>query len=309
MPDPLPMVKAMGAAAIVAAVLMLLCGFPWRAPNPVRVRLGGVLGVGLGFFVGCWLLGQQPHWPTVQVRDRILLVLLPAVILVELVALLPSYLAWLVWPLRLIVVAGAMPVLLQDSVYLKEGSGPESWTVQQTWVNFACWGGALAVVWGLLGLLARRTQGHAVSLAVALACFGAGLTMMLSGYATGGPMGFALGAALVGAVIASLLLSGPADPVGVLAIGVVGLFALLVSGHFFSELLLLNAALLFFGPLLCWLPELPPRLRGVGRILLAAVPIALAVLLAQQKFAATMDQITPGTDDPSSRDYSKEYGK
>ena len=123
-------------------------------------------------------------------------------------------------------------------------------------------------------------------------------------------MGFALGAALVGAVIASFLLSGPSDPVGVLGVGVVGLFALLVSGSYFSDLVFLNAALLFFAPLVCWLPEMPPKLRAIGvRVALAAIPIALAVLLAQQKFAATMDQITPGTDDPSTRDYSKEYGK
>jgi hypothetical protein len=114
--------------------------------------------------------------------------------------------------------------------------------------------------------------------------------MMLSGYATGGPLGFALAAALTGAVAASCVLSGPPDAVGLLSVGIVGLFALLVSGRFFSELVLLNAALLFFGPLLCWLLELPPRFNGLGKVLLAAAPIGLAVLLAQQKFAESSNQ-------------------
>ena len=37
----------------------------------------------------------------------------------------------------------------------------------------------------------------------------------------------------------------------------VGLFSLLVIGHFFGELTTAHAILLLFAPLLGWLPELP----------------------------------------------------
>jgi hypothetical protein len=296
MPDPVPMLQAMGIAAFTAAAVLLVFGWPWRAPNAARVRAGGVLGIGLGFLAGCWWLGQQPHWPAVEVRDRLLLVLFPALVIVEIVAVLPGALSWLVWPLRLAIVIGATPVLLHQSVYLAGDGSRDSWTPTETWQNLAGWSAALGVVWVLMALLARRTAGRSVPLVVALACLGAGITMMLSGYATGGPQGFALAAALTGAVAASLVLSGPPDAVGLVGVGIVGLFGLLVSGRFFSELVLLNAALLFFGPLLCWLLELPSRVRGLGMILLAAVPIGLAVLLAQQRFAESSNQRPSDSD-------------
>jgi hypothetical protein len=310
MPDPVPMLQAMGIAAVTAAVVLLVFSWPWRAPHPAWVRAGGVLGVSLAFLAGCWWLGQQPHWPPVEVRDRLLLVLLPILVVVELVAVLPAVLSWLVWPLRLAIVLGATPVLLHQSVYLAGDGSVDSWTPTETWENLAGWSAALATVWILLAALARRAPGRSIPLVVALACLGAGITMMLSGYATGGPLAFALAAALTGAVAASLMLSGPPDAIGLLSVGVVGLFALLASGRFFSELVLLNAALLFFGPLLCWLVELPPRFSGIGKLLLAAVPIGLAVLLAQQKFVESSKKTTSGSEDPYGRVSPEiDYGK
>jgi hypothetical protein len=80
-------------------------------------------------------------------------------------------------------------------------------------------------------------------------------------------------------------------------------------GRFFGELTTVNAGLLFFGLLLCWLPELPyvrrlgPRLRGLLRIVLVAVPVAVALALAQQKFAADSGESAPGSKEPSIQDY------
>ena len=72
-------------------------------------------------------------------------------------------------------------------------------------------------------------------------------------------------------------------------VGVVGLFALLVVGRLFADLTTLNAALLFAAPLLGWLPELLPARRGVRvalRLGLAAVPVVVALVLAQAAFWA-----------------------
>jgi hypothetical protein len=301
MPDETLILKAMAAAALTAAVVLLLCAWRWQAPHPAFVRIGGVLGVAMGFYVGCWVLGVRPHWPATEVHDRLLLVLLPALVAVELVGTLPGRLSWLVWPLRMVVAAGAARVLLNGSVYLSESASEESWTPAQTWEQLGGWAASLVVVWSLLALLARRTQSRSIPLAVAVACVGAAIAMMLSGYASaGGQMGFALAAALAGAVVASLVLAGPADAGGILSLGVVCLFALVASGHFFGELTLANAALLFFGPLLCWLPELPPPLRGFGRVMLAAIPVALALVLAQQGFVANSSRSSSGSEDPGS---------
>ena len=63
-----------------------------------------------------------------------------------------------------------------------------------------------------------------------------------------------------------------------------GQFALLVSGHFFGSLTLANAILLFLGPVLAWLVELPARFRGLARLLLGILPIVLVLWLALASF-------------------------
>src|SRR5262249_39612847 len=78
--------------------------------------------------------------------------------------------------------------------------------------------------------------GRSVPLAVTVACGGAAVTIMLSGYASGGQLGLPLTGALAGATVASFLLAGKPELQGLLGPGVVGLFALLIAGHFFSDL-------------------------------------------------------------------------
>jgi hypothetical protein len=174
---------------------------------------------------------------------------------------------------------------------------------------------ALAVAWALLDTLARRGARGAVPLALSLACAGSGVTVMLSGYATGGQLGLPLACALAGAA-AVLFLRGNLDLRGAVGMGVVGLFALLVIGRFFGNLITANAALLFAAPLLCWLTELPalgrigPRRRAFAGLSLAGLPVALALVLAVQKFKA--DSARPsapsGTPEPSLQDYL-DFGK
>jgi hypothetical protein len=88
-------------------------------------------------------------------------------------------------------------------------------------------------------------------------------------------------------------------------VGIVGFFALLIIGRFFGQLATTHAALLFFGLLLCWLPELP---RGLARIVLVAVPVTVALTLAQQKFAEDSARTSPGSQEPSVQDYLN-FGK
>src|SRR3954454_5324433 len=80
MPDPMQILEAVSTAAVMAGAVLLLCVWPWRTPRPARASVGCVLGVGLGLFSGCRLLGVWPHWPPQEDQDRFLLVLLPAVL-------------------------------------------------------------------------------------------------------------------------------------------------------------------------------------------------------------------------------------
>jgi hypothetical protein len=314
--DPIPILRAMAVAAVIAATALLLTAWPWRSPHPVRASLGALVGIGIGFFVGCWLLGVHPHWPPREDQDRLLLLLFPIVFAVELLALFLGRMRWLAWPARLLIATGAARLLLHDSSYVTDLSGPgtQEWTATRAWFILGGLAVMLAGVWLALVVLARRTSGRTLSLTLALAASGTAITVMLSGYASGGQLGLPLGAALMGSVLASLLLRASVDATGIVGVGVVGLFTLAVIGRFFGELTTLNAALLFLAPLLGWLSELPyvcrvgPRLRSVCGLVLAALPVIVALVLAQQKFAAESGQTSPGVPEPSIQDYL-DFGK
>ena len=103
-------------------------------------------------------------------------------------------------------------------------------------------------------------------LALAVRRAGAGLTVMLSGYASGGQLGLLLAAALFAAAAAGMLLPGPQPPAGVLGLGTVLLFGVVAIGYFFGELSLATV-LPSVAPLAAWLVELPPlkKLLAVRR--------------------------------------------
>ena len=203
-----------------------------------------------------------------------------------------------------------------NSAYIADLSGPgtRQWTPEQTWQILGGTAAALAGTWMLLSWLSHREPGRAVPLAVALACAGTAIILMLSGYASGGPLAMPLAGALVGALVASLVMKDTIPLDGLLCLGVVGLFAVIVIGRFFEELTWTNAALLLFAPLLCWLPELPllhrmkPRLRALAGVVLTAVPVAIALALAQQKFVEDSARTSPGSEEPSLEDYMN-FGK
>src|SRR5260370_2976106 len=88
-------------AAVLAALVFLLFAWPWKSRGtdfksilPIRTAVSGVLSVSVGFVAGCWWLGVRPHWPPLEDQDRLLLILLPAVIVVEIAVALLKPLAY-----------------------------------------------------------------------------------------------------------------------------------------------------------------------------------------------------------------------
>jgi hypothetical protein len=306
MPDPNLILKAMALAAAIAAVVVLLTGVPWRSPRWGIATAGGVLGAALGIGIGCWWLGISANWPPKEAMDRLLRVVLPSVVGVELVGAAAGKFRWPVWILRAMVAAIAARIVLDKSIYITDLSGPGSrqWDETLTPKILAGLAGALAFVWAALLLLLRRPGGRAVPFAVGGTCAAAGATVMFSGYATGGgQLGLPLGAAIAGAFIASLLLAGRRTTGGAVSFGIVGLFSYLLVGYAFAELTVTNAALLFFAPLACWLPEfplirrLPVWLRSSLGVLVTVVPVLIALHLAYEKFVA--DSTKSSSDAPS----------
>ena len=153
-------------------------------------------------------------------------------------------------------------------------------------------GAALAVEWWLVVRLANRRGGRFVLTATGLAAGGAGLALMLSGYATGGLIGVPLAAGLAAALAGSFLPGRSACLPGALAVGLVGLFGLVIGGVFFAELPRWSAAAVGTAPLFLWVPELVgrgrlgPRVSGAIGLVLASGVVAAVVALAVRAFVA-----------------------
>jgi hypothetical protein len=160
----------------------------------------------------------------------------------------------------------------------------------------------------LLAYLTNRTGDCFVPLALAGTCAGAAVTIMLSGYLSGGELGLPLAAALGGSALAALVLLRRCTHTALLGVGIVGLFGLLILGRFFGNLTTLHAALLFAAPLLCWLPEawgvrrLWPWARGCLRVVLVLLPIGLVLVRAQEKFDE-QSKSSSGAPEPTKEDY------
>lgn len=303
MPDPIRILGAIAAAAITAAAIVSLVRW-LRWPSPAVAACGLIAGAGLGYAAGCAWLGVKPHWPPREDQDRLLLILFPTILLTELLATAFGKFAWM---LRAGLAAVAGWILLYGSIYLTDLAGPGSreWTPTQAGVILFGLAAGLFAVGQLLRTLARRSPRRAVPLALAVACGGTAVTIMLSGYASGGMLGLPLAAAIGGAWLAALVTSAPGDDVPLVSVSVAGLFALLVIGRFFGELTTTHALILFFAPLAAWLPELPPVRRlpawlcGASQLILTVIPVAIVLVLAQQKFVA--DSAAPSaTDDGGS---------
>lgn len=307
MPDPMRILGAIAAAAVTAAVVFLVVRWVRRqSPAVASCRL--IVGAGLGYAAGCAWLGVRPHWPPREDQDRWLLILLPAALVVELLATALGKWAWI---LRAALAASAGWILLHGTVYLADLAGPGSreWTPRQAAGILSILAAALFVVSLLLRSLARQTPGRAVPLAMAVACSGAAVAIMLSGYMSGGLLGLPLAAAVGGAWLAALLTATSGEDAGLVSLATVGLFALLVIGRFFGELTTGHAIALFLAPLAGWLTalrfvrRLPAWVLGAGQVLLTAIPVVIVLFLAQQNFVKSSAAPSSSDEDASASDY------
>src|SRR6516164_9798285 len=203
MPDRDQILIAMAAAAAVSAVvaagMSLAAGWPRRPLKPTLLTLGWVLGVSAGFYLGAVLLQVGPRKQLAEDRDRFLLLLIPAVIVVELITAWHRIPAWVAWVPRLIIAAVAARVLLHGSSWLPDPEDPDStrrWTHEQTFLYLNALAADLIAVWILLSRLTRDEPGlslaptpgrgggyRSVLPALALTCVGTAVTVMYSGSA------------------------------------------------------------------------------------------------------------------------------
>ncbi len=288
-----------------------------RSDDPIWSDIGWVVGLGAGFYAGCWVLEVRPRWPLTEDLDRLLMIVVPAVLAVELLAVFPRVPRWLTWVLRLAVAGCVARVLLHGSIYLAApaDAGALTWPPALAWLILGLLATAQAVSWALLVLLAHRSPGVSLTIGLAIAIGGSAITIMLSGYATGGQAGLPMSAAILGASAVAMIPTSPARsrltaPIGV---ALVGLSSLLIIGRFFGDLRTDHAVLLFVAPLLAWVPELPGLrrmpawARGLTRVLLVAVLVSAVLGDAARRFAASSAPSHSGSDASSAEDFYKDY--
>ncbi len=315
MPDATLILEGAAAAGGVAALLMLLLGV-WPARRvaatattmPLRrsrlASVAEVLAIAGGMGVGCWWLGIKPNTPPVEDKDRLLFVLLPAAGLVEILAVVWQRRPWIGRILRVLLALPLPFLMLFGSGWLPanwtpggDPAAPSTWTDHEALRNVLGLGILLSVIWNLLVWAAQRAGGMVVPAALGLISAAAGVTIMLSGYATAGMIGLPFAGVAAGALLVCLLFARAHSMTGVAGVVTVLLFGLLIAGKFFGELATTNFALLIAAPpVLCGLLALPPlqKLKTAQRFVVVLVaclvPAGVAVGLAQHSFAAATDE-------------------
>jgi hypothetical protein len=257
MPDPLQYLGAIGAAALVAT--LLVAGISWQrradkqdGPPSPRERLAVVLGIAGGLVAGYWVLDLYLSWPPVNALDRLLTIVVPLAVAIELLAAFEKMPCWLAWSLRWSLLAAMGRILLHGSIYLTS-----SYPTWQTGLLLVVSATLTATVWALLAALAERSPSIRIPIALAVTAIGSGLVIMLSGYVSGGAATLPIAAALIAATVTSGYVMRRPYLEGALSIGVISLCGLLFIGRYFGGLTDIMAAALMLAPLSCWLGELP----------------------------------------------------
>ena len=298
MPEPLLYLKAMGVAAIISAMCVLVMVGPRRPASTTALNAACVLAMGLGLAFGYDALALRWVWPPAKGLDRFLMIVIPTVLGIELIAGFLSVPRWVAWSLRTILAAATPRILLHGSVYLS--GADHQWSSWETGIAVAVSGVLLAGTWGLLSWLSQRSAGISIPLALGLTIPCAGLTVMMAGYLKGGAAAFLLATTIVATAIAARLItkrSGMAAIFGspaIIGIGVVGLFGVLFIGRFFGRLSTGAAVAMLLAPLLCWITELPslrhrkPWLVGLVRLALVTIPLLVVLAVAKREFDRKM---------------------
>jgi hypothetical protein len=304
MPDPVAILNAMAAAGAVTALILLASS---RFGSSRSAAIGWPLAVGLGFVAGAAMLGFRPRGVLATDQERLLLLVVPLAVAAESwITLKPMSVA------RSVLARGCVallsgPLLLHGSVYVT--GGVSGWSLWERAFFLVGAGILILVPWLMLAALQQRRPDPTISLSLAATSLAAGITTMLSGYASAGQLALPLAATLAAAAFAVAAAGSPRFP-GAVGVGWICLAGVLFIGRFFSSLTTLHAVLLGVAPLIGWLAEYRPLCFWTAwprRLLLLTLTLLLlgtVVWQAQSRFLRHSGSSSAGTARaPSMQDY------
>lgn len=269
-------------AGATAAVVFLAVARPWRERPRGVIRLAWGLAVAAGFGAGYLSYFGRPAWPVTQAHAWLVLVIAPAVVLIDAVALWGNRTRYLALGLSLILAFGYAPLILRNVL--------RHWSATEVTRFILAVGVVSFLVIALLGGLARREVGRTLAFGLAIWAVATGIVSAESGLITGAAQGFALAAALAAGWVVSWSVAPGKAAAGVSGIGAVLLLAILAQGMYLANITTLNGVLLAVAPLAMWVGEAPilarrPKwLRTVIRLTALAAILAIPVALATLQF-------------------------
>lgn len=288
MPEPLVYAQAIGVSAAAAALVVFPFGRLQGPASAACANVAGVLAITVGVVSGFLAMGLRPAWPPANGLDRLLTIILPAAIVIELVASFPRVPRVSAWCIRLALTIVTGRILLRGSVYLA-GATPE-WTAGQAVAILGACAALFIALWAILSRLADRAPSVSTPLALAMSIANTGLAIMLAGYIKGGSVALPIAAALAGTALATTRLAPQSVMAGAIGLGVVSLYGLSFIGVFFGRLSVASALALLLSPGLCWVTELPmlrgrsPRVVASVRLGVVAIPLLIVLALAALDF-------------------------
>ncbi len=253
--------------------------------------------IAAGVIVGCHVLQFPWTWPPANAIERFLQLFVPGTLIVHLAVSLWSHTAGTIRLLRLLPSLACPLLILYGSVHLRaplsvaDHSLPG--TVAAPLIIGSCTITLLAAVFTTQSLT-RRTSPLITGLLITLTLPAAGISIMLAGYIKGGSAALPLAGSLLATVLGLRFLPHEPRRHALPDLALLLLFGLLMIGHFFGRISLLQAASLLGSPLLAAAIPLPQKFRSrhTGelrlRLLILAVLIAAQLALAAWEFSVRM---------------------
>ncbi len=320
MPDPFEYLKAVLAAIVASTTILLVFRVLSRNRGRVMSETANVVAMACGVLAGYFTLNFSWPWPPANALDRFLTIVLPAILIIELIAaingdcsatdstasdphnrgLASRSIHVSFWMTRCFLCCGIGRILMHGSIYLDASnrSTREVWLIHNMSGILLFSSLLLMVMWFALMQLAARGVSNGIVLSLSLSLICAGCTTMMAGYIKGGAAALPFATVLmVSASVSKFLISKRFDSdehfnrcvIGRAAIGIglVSLVSLVWIGRFFGQLTSAEAIVIFLAPSLCWVTEMPLLRNRTSTvkfaIRLVAVIVPLAILLANAK--------------------------
>ncbi len=324
MPDPILISKAMIVAGLLSAAMVACYRLvAWRTIStnlPMTWsfnRLVGGLAVATGLIGGIWMLGLIPAWPPAVDRGRLIWILIPVFLVIELILCRRRDARsqagrWLRCLLRFLAAFSIMPVVVWRSIYVANVGGPDSriWSNWQMVAWFSLIGLGSFGLWAIAIVLVRKLPLGLLTWIMAFVYLCSGVTIMLSGYLSAGQLAFPLAVSLITMLIATGQSNKREVLEGAVGISTLLLVGLFVAGHFFAELRAIDAIILGVSLLLPGVIKLPIIakrrlwLQVVLAVLISCTPPLFVVYQTQHRFSERSNPAaTPTNNSPSISDY------